>query len=190
MGGNSSKEDIIEENEAEEANRALALIKLEKQLEGLKEEVQSFKQHFPSEEVQHTIASKDDVLLLQYKELEDMSKIADNIDTIFEGLPGMEFIIDTAKKLISAIRQTDELKEIIRWQSNRVIQTDDAGKSSIGVEVHYKLKILEETKSEGMLRGKSKSTAFLIAYKYFAHALNKPPSEIPSLQDIKKIKFS
>lgn len=176
--------------ESDEAKRAIALRKLESQLESLKTEVQTFKQHFPSDEVQHTIVSKDDVLLLRYKELDDMTKIAKNINTIFNGLPGMEFIVETAQKLIEAIRGTDELKEIVRWQSNKVIQSDVDGKRSIGIEVHYKLKILEETKGGGMLRGGSKNTALLIAYKYLAHVMNKPASEIPSLGDIKKIKFS
>ena len=178
--------------ESDEAKRAIELRKLETQLESLKTEVQTLKQHFTSDEVRHTIVSKDDVLLLQYKELDDTTKILMNIDTIFNGLPGMEFIVETAKKLIEAIRGTDELKEVVRWQSNKVVQSDADGKRSIGIEVHYKLKILEETKGGGMLgmRGGSKNTALLIAYKYFAHVMDKPPSEIPSLEDIKKIKFS
>ena len=196
MGSSSSKEEAPKEVikkvyvESDEAKRALALRKLEKQLESLKAEVQTFKQHFPSQEVRHTITSKDDVLLLQYKDLDDMTKISNNIDTIFKGLPGMEFIVDTAQKLIAAIRETDELKEIVRWQSNKVIQADADKKRSIGIEVHYKLKILEETKGGYILRGGNKNTALLIAYKYFAHVMNKPAHEIPSLEEIKQIKFS
>ena len=199
MGSTTSKEETKEVTkevvrevyiESDEAKRAIAVAKLETQLESLKAEVQTFKQHFPTDEVRHTIVSKDDVLLLHYKELDDMTKIAKNIDTIFSGLPGMEFIVDTARKLIEAIRETDELKEIVRWQSNKVIQTDVEGRRSIGVEVHYKLKILEQTKSSWRPGGGSKNTALLIAYKYFAHVMDKPPSEIPTLDDIKKIKFS
>ena len=199
MGNSNTKEtskEVVRKVyvESDEAKRALALANLDKQLNSLKEEVQAFKQHFSSEEVRHTFFSKDDVLLLEYKELEDMTKISNNIDTIFKGMPGMEFIIDTAQKLISAIRETDELKEIIRWQSNKVIQADADRKRSIGVEVHYKLKILEETKGKigtpfGNLRAGSKNTVLLIAYKCFAHVMNKPASEIPSLEDMKKIKF-
>ena len=68
---------------------------MDKQLDSLKEEVESVKQHYSSEEVRHTIFSTDDVLLLQHKELDDMEKISSNID---KDLPGMEVIVDTAQK--------------------------------------------------------------------------------------------
>ena len=79
-----------------------------------------------------------------------MEKISKSIDSTFKGIPGMEVIADAAKNLISAIHETDKLKQIIRWQSRQIIQTDPGGQRSIGVEIHYKLKIFEETKLEGI----------------------------------------
>ena len=79
MGSSKSKEEIVREVYVE-SDEALALAKLDMQLDSLKEEVESFKQHYSSEEVQQTVLSTDDVIVLHYKELEDMDKISSNID--------------------------------------------------------------------------------------------------------------
>ena len=170
----------------EEADRALVQCQVENKTKELQSEVKNFKQEFPEKDVQHTVATKEDVLVLTYKDLRDTTKILDNVKDMFEGFPGTDFIVDTAKKFVMAMNSTDELKEILRWQSNKVIRNIDG--QSVGVEVHYKLSILEET-TKHYISKNEKDTVIMLAYKSIAHVMNTPVAEIPSWDKLKSIKF-
>ena len=106
---------------------------------------------------------------------------------MFEGFPGADFVLDTAKKFLVAMRSTDELKEVLRWQSNKVIQNIDG--QAVGVEVHYKLNIVDETKKKNYIMKDEKDTIFMVAYKTLAHSMRVSVSEIPSWEKLKSIKF-
>ena len=172
----------------EAAKQALMQCQLENKRKELQAEVQSFKQQFLKEDVIKTVATKEDVLILQYKELEDTAKILGNINELFEGFPGTDFILETAKKFVMAMRSTDELKNILRWQSNKVIRKVDG--QAIGVEVHYKVNIMEDTKKTGILKlSEEKETTVMVAYKTLAHLMDVPAEQIPSWDKLKSIKF-
>lgn len=155
----------------EEADRALIQCQVENKTKELQSEVKNFKQEFPPEDVQRTVATKEDVLVLTYKDLKDTTKILDTVKDMFKGFPGTDFIVDTAEKFVMAVNSTDELKEIPCWQSNKVIRNIDG--QSVGVEVHYKLSILEETTNE-------KDTVIMLAFKCIAHVMNIPVADIPN----------
>ena len=58
---------------------------LKNKTEELQAEVKSFKPEFPVE-VQRTVATKEDVLVLMYKDLKDTIKILNDVSEMFEGL--------------------------------------------------------------------------------------------------------
>ena len=60
--GNSESRDL----EIDEKHRELVQLQVEKKTKELKSEVKSFKQEFPEEDVIHTIATTEDVLILRY----------------------------------------------------------------------------------------------------------------------------
>jgi len=64
---------------------------------------------------------------------------------------------------------------------------------SIGIEVHCKLKAVQEDKWGSPLSFKDpflkKNARVIVGYKYAAHVLNVDASKVPPTEDIKKIKF-
>lgn len=65
----------------------------------MQSEVKKFKQEFSEKDTQQRVATKEDVLLLRYKDLDDTTKILENISDMFKAFPGSDFIIDTANNL-------------------------------------------------------------------------------------------
>ena len=59
---------------------------------------------------------------------------------------------------------------------------------AIGIEVHYKLSILEKTTSK-YFREDKKDYVLMVAYKSIAHVMNTPVGQIPSWDKLKSIKF-
>ena len=118
--------------------------------------------------------------------MDETTKILGNISEIFEGFPGAAFVLDTAKKFLVAMRSTEELKEILRWQSNKVILDIDG--QAVGIEVHYKLNIVEETKKNYIMKNET-DTIFMVAYKTLAHSMKVQVGDIPSWDKLKNVQF-
>lgn len=173
----------------DEANTALALCQLENKTKELQAEVQNIKQEFPDKDIIRTLATTQDVLVLRYKELEETSKILKNVSQIFAKFPGSSFINETAQKLVLTMRSTDELKEIIRWQSNKVVRNVDG--QVYGIEVHYKLNMMEDIKKHYISKDQ-KDTILIVAYKCITHTMNASVTDVPSeasWEKLKAIKF-
>lgn len=177
MGGSSSKE-VVVYIESDESKRIRLLGKLDKQLESLKQEVVSVKPSI-KDNVLETISSEEDALLLRYSQLQDTKEIEKNIREIFVDFPALDFLIETATKMISAVNMTEELTEILRWHERREIKR--YGQRVYGLELHYKVKILEEDR--GRIRS-HKETVVLIAYKCLAHVMNLDPNEYPDNEEM------
>ena len=109
-----------------------------------------------------------------------------DIQRIFGGFPLLAFLVDTASKLVSTMTSSQELKEILRWHER--IKVHRFKDKVYGTEIHYKVKVLEETK--GTVPGfKSKDTVVLIAYKCIAHVMDLNPAEFPDDKEHKQLTF-
>ena len=188
MGSSSSKQtpkEIVRYVESDESKRIRLIGQLEKQLEELKQEVITVESVFSSN-VRHTVCQEQDALLMRYSQLTDREQVLRDIQGIFSGFPLLAFLVDTASKLVSTMTSSQELTEILRWQERKMVKR--VGNKVYGIEAHYKVKVLEETK--GSVRWfKSKDTVVLIAYKCIAHVMDLNPAEFPDDEEHKQLTF-
>ena len=187
MGGGSSKvevKEVVRYVESDESKRAAILAKLDHQLEDLKKEVTLVPQII-NDNIKTTISKLEDATLLRYSQLQDMTKIEENIKQVFKGFPVMQIIVDAASNMIAAMNATEELTEILRWQQRKLVKR--VGDKVYGLEVHYKVKILEETK--GWVGNKKKETVVLVAYKAIAHSMDLNPEDYPDDEELNMLKF-
>ena len=144
------------------------------------------KTQFPEKDVMSTVTTKEDVLFLRFKDLDDINEVIRTISVLFTpGDPGSDFIMETIEKFLTTIRSTDELKELLCWQSNKVIRNIDG--NAIGIEVYYKLTTMEEIGIFPVMD--KKNTIIAVAYKYFTHIMNITVDQIPSWDKIKSVKI-
>lgn len=169
--------------ESDESKQAKLLGALENQLESLKKEVVSV-QPCISDGVKETVFSEQDALLMRYSQLSDRGTIEKNIQEVFGKFPVLEFIIDTATRMISAMQTTEEMTEILRWQERKLVKR--VGSKVYGIEAHYKVKIME--KDKGTFKT-NKETVGLIAYKLLAHVMDRPADDFPDDEELKCVTF-
>ena len=169
-----------------DAQKANVLSKLENQLEELKKEVTSMEPSI-QQDVKNTIYQEEDALLVRYSQLKDKAKIEEDIKKIFGNFPLLDFIVDTACRMVTAMTSSEEMTEVLRWQERKIVKR--IGDQVYGIEAHYKVKMLEETKGEYMGLKTSKETVVLIAYKCLAHVMELKPEEYPDAESFKKITF-
>lgn len=188
MGSSSTKQtpkEIVKYVESDESKRIRLLGQLEKQLEQLKQEVITVEPTINSN-VRETVRQEQEALLMRYSQLTDKEQVVRDIRGIFSGFPILEFLVETASKLVSTMASSQELQEILRWQERKMVKR--IGDKVYGIEAHYKVKVLEETK--GNVPGfKSKDTVVLIAYKCIAHVMDLNPAEFPDDEEHKKLTF-
>ena len=183
MGGSSSKE-VAQQESSDEQKQAEMIRQLETQLAGLKREVQSV-QAIITDDVKDTTHSIEDAVIMSYSQLDDRKKIEENIREIFGNSPGMEYLVDTAKSLIATMTSTKEMTEIVRWQQRKM--TKRIGNKVVGLECHYKVKIME--KDGGRFSLRSKETVCLLAYKFLVHTMNKSPNDYLDDEESKQLTF-
>ena len=158
---------------------------LDEQLDEMRNEVKEVEQII-TDDVIGTVKSIEDSVLLSYEQLEDMSKIEANIEQVFKGFPAVGILVDTATSMIAAMKNTEELKKMFRWQQRKVIQRMPGRHGQpdkvVGLELHYKVKIIEESTAAGVMNRVSgyfkstpakdkKKTVVLVAYKCLAHTM-------------------
>ena len=176
---------------------------LDKQLNEMKDEVKEVEQII-TDKVRSTVKSIEDSVLLSYEQLEDISKIEANIEQVFKGFPAVGILVDTATNMIAAMKNTEELKKMFRWQQRKMIQRM-SGKPGepdkvMGLELHYKVKIIEESTAAGMWSKFSgfvmhapapdkKKTIVLVAYKCLAHAMNLDADDYLDKEELDSLVF-
>ena len=176
---------------------------LDEQLSVMKVEVKDVEEII-NEHVKKTINSIEDALILQYEQLKDISNIKENIQQVFRGFSGRDVLVDAATSMIATMNDTEELKKMFRWQQRKMIQRL-AGKNGepdkvVGLELHYKVKIVEETKVAGVVQkvwGKivrtpakdSKKTIVMVAYKCLAKTMNLDPNDYLDKDELNDLKF-
>ena len=184
MGSQQAKE-VVRYVESDESKRIRLLGQLDRQLEALRLEVTSVKPAI-QDNVRETVSQVQDALLMRYNQLTDKVQITQDIRRIFAGFPILSFLVDTATRLVSTMSNSQELQEILRWQEQKMVKR--IGDKVYGLEAHYKVKILEESK--GSVPGfRSKDTVVLIAYKCIAHAMDLDPEDFPDENEYKQITF-
>lgn len=176
---------------------------LDEQLEEMKDEVKEVDQII-TEDVIDTVKSIEDSVLLSYEQLEDMSKIEANIQQVFKGFPAVGILVDSATSMIAAMKNTDELKKMFRWQQRKVIQRIPGKRGQpdkvVGLELHYKVKIIEESTAAGMMSRVSgffkgapaqdkKKTVVLVAYKCLAHTMDLPADDYLDKEELDNLVF-
>ena len=195
MGSSSSKpqgsslfkrqtpKEIVKYIESDESKRIRLLGQLEKQLEQLKQEVITVEPTINSN-VRETVRQEQEALLMRYSQLTDKEQVVRDIRGIFSGFPILEFLVETASKLVSTMASSQDLQEILRWQERKMVKR--VGNKVYGIEAHYKVKVLEETKGTVF---KSKDTVVLIAYKCIAHVMDLNPEEFPDDEEHRQLTF-
>lgn len=188
MGHSESKEVIIREVESDEGMRARLQGMLDSQLATMKDDVLQVHPVI-TDNVLETLNEISDALVIRYSNLKSKDEISKNIREIigYDALPQVtEFLVETATRMVSAMQSTEEMKEVMRWQRRKqVVKVDD---KVVGMEAHYRVKLLEE-KSRSYLPFGSKDTVVMIGYKIYVHSLNADPNNVLSTDQLKKLTF-
>ena len=109
-----------------------------------------------------------------------------DIENIFGDFPFSKFLVETATKLVDTMTSSQDLQELLRWHER--IKVHRFKDKVYGTEIHYKVKVLEETK--GTVPGfKSKDTVVLIAYKCIAHVMDLNPADFPDDEEYMQLTF-
>ena len=159
---------------------------IEEQLQQLKREILPL-QPVITEGVKSTSSEEQDALVIKYGDLEDKTKIIQNIEKLFPDHPAKDFIVDTATAMIHAMASTKEMEELMRWQKRQVIKT--VGDKIYGMELQYKVRLLDSSTRRGYDVRKTKETTLLIAYKSIVHIMEGDPRDHPTHDELKKLKF-
>lgn len=175
MGSSESKvTEIVDEHEGDEIQKIKIPLELSNQLDQLKKEVDSVEPSI-QDHVKETIFTVKDATIIRYKDLSEREKIVDHVSQMFGKFPLAEFLIDTTTTLVSIMSSSEEMKERLCWYERKMVKC--VGRKVYGVEVYYKIKMLDETKG---LLSKTKDTVVLIAYKCLNHAMNLDPADYPN----------
>lgn len=184
MGSTDSKvRDIVDEHEGDEIQKIKIRGELSNQLDQLKKEVDSVEPSI-QDHVKETIFTVKDATIIRYKDLSERKKIVDHVSQMFGKFPLAEFLIDTTTTLVSIMSSSEEMKELLRWQERKMVKR--VGNKVFGVEVHYKIKMLDETKG---LFSTTKDTVVLIAYKCLNHAMDLKAADYPNDEEYKQLTF-
>lgn len=189
MGGSSSKEsEVINQvaPDADEQQKVVLLERLEKQVQELREEIKEIPPSF-TDEIKETVSMEEDVMLLRYADLKDKSIIQRNIQDIFSKHPILEFIMETAKSMISSMSTTQEMTDAMRWNNRKLVKR--VGNKIFGLEAHFKVQLLEKKESHNLGLTSSRDTILIVAYKCRAHSIEGDPESFPDEQDMKHLKF-
>ena len=195
MGISESKDQAVQAKDEAEAiqkeqgltdeQKSLVEEEITKDMSRLYEEVKQVPSLFSPHEVVALQMEDSDILILRYSHLQSMDEICENVKQNFEGFPGSNMVIDHTKKVLTSLRSAKSLKEIQRFHSTKMLEVVDG--RSMGIEVHYKLKAVEEVLLKDTFS--KKNTRIIVSYKYAVHPLKIEASKVPPTEDIKKIKF-
>ena len=141
--------------------------------------------------------------IMEYEDLQDISKVVKDLEKTFKGCNGHVVIIEMATGAIEAMKDRKELKKMTRWQQRQRIQVV-SGRSGqpdkiVGIELHYKVVVADETISENVIKKyykkwtasdyEHKKTTVIVAYKVLTHAMEGDPSKLLSGDQLKAIDF-
>lgn len=175
---------------------------LDDELKAMKDEVHAVDEIIPDKDG-ITIKSLEDVVLLQYEKLQNPETVKQNVRKVCQGFPALELLIDAAATMIEAVQTTSELKKLFRWQqrqTTRLVPDDDGTLKVVGLELHYKVKVIEEKQVAGAMRkawdwfkgeeSDKTTTIVMVAYKILAKNLvNANPENFVDDSDLSALTF-
>ena len=94
--------------------------------------------------------------------------------------------MEIAVPLLEAMTQSKEMKEATRW--HRAEQVIRLGDRVYGLELHCRMKVMEETKG-GVIMTSSKHTSCVIGYKVMVHSMDRRPEGYPTRSEMKQLTF-
>ncbi len=186
MGGSSSKPSSnapVEQVKIRYVDAPVHPPDIEKERENMEKKVTEIMPVI-TKDVLCTVDTQEDALVLNYENLQDLSMIKENVEQIFEKNPARETILELALPLLNAITLNKEMKEASRY--HRVEKVVRKGDKVFGLELHCKMKIIDETKGRVM---STKHTSCVIGYKVMVHTMNLNPEDYPTPEDMKAIMF-
>ncbi|XP_028398630.1 uncharacterized protein LOC114522196 [Dendronephthya gigantea] len=141
-----------------------------------------------TENVMEQIQLHQNSVVMRYSDLTDKGEITKDIRGIVKGENAVEFLSEHAGKMIDVFENSKAMKELQRW--NQVKKIKRCGNKVVGMELHYKIIIMD--KQVGVMshvgRG-TKETIVILAYKYIEHALSTDPSALPDEEKLKALRF-
>ncbi|CAF4295310.1 unnamed protein product [Adineta steineri] len=169
--------------ESEESKQHKVLLDLQKQLEILRNEVSSQPQLIVKG-IQETVMEQSDVIMLRCSHLTNMPEIRRHVREMFVDSPILNVIADTAIQLITTMKSSIKLTELMKWHQ-RTIKTR-INDEVCGIEIHYKIKLLYEA-TTGADSNTNKNEVALIAYKCKAYTLNIPLTAVLDNNELQQL---
>ncbi len=180
MGSESSKTEIVRVEVPVEVEAKSELLSM------MKKEVSELDPVI-KDGVMSTVLSQQDALIMEYSSLTDINQLKDDIKAMFKSVDDvniLDFIIDTATTMVSALKQSKDLTKAERWhQTIHQIRKKD---KVIGMEAQYKIRI--EDKLKGVLF-RERKTVVVIGYKILIHILDQSPDDFLDHDELKSLTF-
>lgn len=160
---------------------------LDSHLDEMKKDIEHVSPAITDNDLQ-TIIEKSSVEVMPYSNLKNkeriMKKIKEMVDSESTIPDFTKFVLDTASNMIDAMVSTEEMKEAMHLQNRKqVINVDGEVK---GMEVHYRVRILEE--KSGYFSSKSNAVV-MIGYKIYLHNLKGDHNEVLSKAQLNELRF-
>ena len=188
MGNPESKDQAVrDELEAmqrlTDEQKTLADEEISKDMNSFYEQLKKVPSLFPPHEVSVLKMEGLDIHILRYSHLQSTDEICENVKQNLKEFPGDDMVIDNMQRVLRSAKSS---KEIQHSDSNKMVEVVNG--MSIGIEVHYKIKVVQEDKWGFSLSSKDnlikKNALVVVGYKYATHALNVEASKVPPTEDM------
>lgn len=124
-----------------------------------------------TDDVLETLVEASNAEVIHFSNLENKEDIVKRIEQIFDtyALPNVnKFLVETAKDMIFTIQSNPGMKgAMYRQEREQIIKV---GNKTIGLEIHYQVKMLEE---EPVFFSSSRVTTVIVGYKVYVHKLSR-----------------
>ncbi len=169
---------------------------VDEQFEEIKAEVNGIAPTI-TENVEATVDKIEGCDIMEYENLGDILKITEDLEKTFGKVKGAKVIIEMATGALEAMKDRKELKRMSRWQQRQRMQVvpgkNGAPDKVVGLELHYKVVIVDETLTESIIKkyfgSIKKKTIVLVAYKVLSHTMFHDPVGFLTKQQLDSIDF-
>ena len=153
-----------------------------KQVSKLRKEVEKVPDRI-TEGVVMKVSSVEDVVVIKYEDLEDPTKVVDNISHLFKNSIAKNYLKENAASILESLRSTKEMKSMESWH----MRTDThASKGKIyGIELHYTARGLKKSSSSS-----STELKLMLGYKMTVNTMEGNPEDFPEGSVLKALKDS
>ncbi len=147
--------------------------------------------------VQATVDKVEGCDIMEYSNLQDITKIEQDLITTFGKMKGAHVIIEMASTALQAMKDRKELTKMSRWQQRERMQVirGSSGEPDkvVGMELHFKVVIVDEAITESILKkyfgSAKKKTVVMVAYKVLSHTMEYNPTGFLTKQQLESADF-